>query len=49
MTLCDNRAQHWRDASYAAVDDKSKNRALGMWTGFEVAAEHIRALKSTTK
>lgn len=43
--LCDKRAQHWLDATYAAVDEKSRNRALGMWTGFEAAAQHIRALK----
>lgn len=43
--LCDWRATSWRETAHNAADDTYRNRAIGMWTGFEAAAQHIRARK----
>jgi hypothetical protein len=44
--LCDARAISWQKTTHASGDEPSRSRALGLWTGFESAAKHIRALKS---
>ena len=44
--LCDERAAHWRKNAHDARGEDEVRIALGMWTGFESAASHIRALKS---
>ena len=44
--LCDERASHWRKNAHDARGEDEVRIALGMWTGFESAASHIRTLKS---